>query len=52
MTYEELEDKFMGLANRVMPKEQASKVAATVANLEKVKDLRDLTDPSVSPSSR
>ena len=29
MTYEELEAKFMGLATRVLPEEQASKIAAT-----------------------
>jgi len=52
MTYEELEDKFMGLATRVVPREQASKIAATVRNLEKVRDLRDLTDLLVSPGSR
>ena len=51
MTYEEIENKFMGLATRVMPKEQASKIAATVRDLEEVKDLRDLTDLLVSPSS-
>lgn len=51
MTYEKLEDKFMGLATRVMPKEQASKIAATVRNLEEVKDLRDLTDLLVSPQA-
>jgi 2-methylcitrate dehydratase PrpD len=44
MTYEELENKFMGLATRVMPKEQASTIAAMVRDLEKVKDLRDLTE--------
>ena len=49
MTYEELEAKFVGLATRVMPKEQASQIAATVRDLEKVKDLRDLTDLLVSP---
>jgi hypothetical protein len=52
MTYEELEHKFMSLATRVLPQEQASKIAATVRNLEKVKDLRDLTDLLVSPASR
>lgn len=41
----------MGLATRVMPKEQASKIAATVRNLEEVKDLRDLTDLLVSPQA-
>ena len=51
MTYEELEKKFMDLATRVMPQEQASKIAATVRSLEKVKDLRDLTDLLVSPAS-
>lgn len=52
MTYDELEYKFIGLATRVLPQEQASKIAATVRNLEKVTDLRDLTDLLVSPSSR
>jgi 2-methylcitrate dehydratase PrpD len=52
MTYEELEDKFIGLATRVMPEGQASKIAATVRDLEKVKNLRDLTDLLVSPPSR
>lgn len=52
MTQQELEDKFMGLATRVMPKDQATKIAATVKNLEEVKDLRDLTDLLVSPSGR
>jgi 2-methylcitrate dehydratase PrpD len=51
MTDEELEDKFMSLATRVLPQEQASKIAATVRDLENVKDLRDLTDLLVSPSS-
>lgn len=52
MTYDQLENKFMGLATRVMPKEQASKIAATVRDLEKLKDLRDLTELMVSPSYR
>jgi 2-methylcitrate dehydratase len=52
MTYEDLKDKFMGLATRVMPREQASKIAATVRELEQIRDLRDLTDLLVSPSSR
>jgi 2-methylcitrate dehydratase PrpD len=52
MTYEELENKFMGLATRVLPEDQASAIAATVRDLEKVKDLRDLTNLLVSPSSR
>ena len=52
MTQQELEDKFMGLATRVMPKDQATKIAATVKNLEEVNDLRDLTDLLVSPSGR
>jgi 2-methylcitrate dehydratase PrpD len=51
MTQEELENKFMGLATRVMPKEQAFKIAETVRNLEEVKDLRDLTGLLVSPSN-
>lgn len=42
----------MGLATTVIPREQASKIAATVRDLENVKDLRDLTDLLVSPSSR
>jgi hypothetical protein len=29
MTHEELEDKFMGLATSVMPREQASKIHKT-----------------------
>jgi hypothetical protein len=52
MTQQELEDKFMGLATRVLPREQASQIAAAVGNLEEVKDLRDLTDLLVSHSSR
>jgi 2-methylcitrate dehydratase PrpD len=52
MTYEELEDKFMGLATRAVPKELAAKIAATVRNLEKVKDLHELSELVVSPSSR
>jgi MmgE/PrpD C-terminal domain len=44
MTHEELENKFMGLATRVVPEEQASKIAATVRNLEEIEELRDLTD--------
>lgn len=51
MTHEEIENKFMGLATTVMPQEQASKIAATVRNLEETKELRDLTDLLVSPSS-
>lgn len=50
MTDKELEGKFMGLATRVMPGEQAAKIAATVRNLETIKDLRDLTELLVSPS--
>jgi hypothetical protein len=42
---------FMGLATRVVPEEQASKIAATVRNLEEIKQLRDLTDLLVSPSN-
>lgn len=52
MTQQELENKFMGLATRVIPREQASQIAATVKDLEEVKDLRDLTNLLVSPSSR
>jgi hypothetical protein len=52
MTYEELEHKFMGLATRVLPQEHASKIAATIRDLEKVEDLRDLTDLLVSQPSR
>jgi hypothetical protein len=44
MTHEELENKFIGLATRVVPEEQASKIAATVRNLEEIEELRDLTD--------
>ena len=51
MTHEELENKFMGLATTVMPLEQASKIAATVRNLQETKELQDLTDLLVSPSS-
>lgn len=50
MTDEELEKKFMSLATTVMPQEQASKIAATVRNLEEIQDLRDLTDLLISPS--
>jgi 2-methylcitrate dehydratase PrpD len=50
MTDKELEGKFMGLATRVMPEEQAAKIAATVRNLETIKDLCDLTELLVSPS--
>ena len=49
MTDKELEEKFMGLAARVMPREQTVKIAATVRNLETIKDLRDLTELLVSP---
>jgi 2-methylcitrate dehydratase PrpD len=52
MTRQELEDKFMGLATRVLPRDQAAQIAAAVRSLEEVKDLRDLTDLLVSPSSR
>lgn len=52
MTYEELEHKFMTLATRVLPQEHASKIAATIRDLEKVDDLRDLTDLLVSQPSR
>jgi hypothetical protein len=42
---------FIGLATRVIPEDQAAQIAA-VKNLEEVKDLRDLTNLLVSPSSR
>jgi hypothetical protein len=41
----------MGLATRVVPEEQASKIAATVRNLMEIEELRDLTDLLVSPSN-
>lgn len=47
--HRQLEDKFMGLASRVIPQEQAAKIADTVRKLEEVKDLCDLTDLLVSP---
>jgi hypothetical protein len=43
-------NKFMGLATTVMPQEQASKIAATVRNLEETKELQDLTGLLVSRS--
>jgi hypothetical protein len=49
LTQQELGDKFMGLATRVLPRDQASQIAAAVKNLEDVKDLRDLTKLLVSP---
>ena len=49
MTYQDLEDKFMGLATRVMPRDQASKIAESVRDLETLWDLRGLTDLLVSP---
>jgi hypothetical protein len=52
MTQQELEDKFMGRATSALPRDQASQIAAAVRNLEEVKDLRDLTDLLVGPSSR
>ncbi len=52
MTYDELEREFMGLATRVMPKAQASMIAATIRELEKIKDLRNLTNLLVSPSGQ
>ena len=51
MTHEEIENKFMGLATTVMAQEQASKIAATVRNLEETKELQDLTGLLVSRSS-
>lgn len=50
MTHQELEDKFMSLATKVMPTEQASKIAATVSDLENVEHLGELTDLLVSSS--
>jgi hypothetical protein len=38
MTQQEFEDKFKGFATRVMPREQASRIAGAVRNLEEVKD--------------
>jgi 2-methylcitrate dehydratase PrpD len=52
MTYEELEHKFMSLATRALPQEHASKIAATIRDLEKVEDLGELTDLLVSRPSR
>lgn len=52
MTYEELERTFMSLATRVLPQEHASEFAATIRDLEKFEDLRDLTDLLVSQPSR
>jgi hypothetical protein len=49
--HRQFEDKFMGLATRVIPQEQAAKIADTVRKLEEVRDLRDLTDLLGSPSS-
>jgi hypothetical protein len=51
MSHNELESKFMGLATTVLPREQASRIAAAVRNLEEIKELRDLTDLLVCPST-
>jgi hypothetical protein len=42
----------MSLAIRVLPQENASKIAATIRELEKVEDLRNLTGLLVSQPSR
>jgi 2-methylcitrate dehydratase len=49
VSHDELEDKFIGLATTVLPPEQASKIPATVRNLEEIKELGDLVDLLVSP---
>jgi len=42
-TWEELEEKFRGLASALLPEEQVRRVAETVRHLEQVEDLRALT---------
>jgi hypothetical protein len=49
VSHDELEDKFIGLATTVLPPEQASKIPATVRNLEEIKQLGALVDLLVSP---